>query len=236
MNEDVLSNLANGVQVCNTVNALDPTVIAALAAAVTTQKQVTQISSPVNTKTIDTTALGGGVQNQTEFTFTNNTAVPIIYWFTGLFNEPGDASDFGIAGNSAFDFPAAQGSGAHPEAGGSDLRVFNKKAQVIGYIIGQVEITTSLTAAQQRQELLVNTENVENTPCNSRRLAPICDTCNNNSNSTTFTARFKCPLAVGGNMSFGYTVLPGESVNIRVTSIGEAVSQFKSLGGDCACN
>lgn len=237
MNEDVLGNLADGVQVCSTVNPLDPTVIAALASAVTTQKQVTRISSPVVSRTIDNTTLGGGIENQAEFTFTNNTAVPVVYWFTGLFNEPGDASDFGIAGNSAFDFPAAQGSGPHIEGGGSDLRVFNKKVIATGgFIIGKVEITTSSTGAQRSQNLLIITENVANDPCSARRLAPLCPACpENNSESDTRIVAFKCPLGVGGEMSFGYTVLPGESVTVRVTAIGEAISQYKSLGGDCGC-
>ncbi len=242
MNPDItLEGLSNGYSSCERVNALPADVIAALAASVTTQKTVTQISAPVNARTIDNTTLGGGIENQTEFTFTNDTAVTIIYWFTALFNEPGDASDFSIAGNSAFDFPAAHGtgnaSGVGTENGGAALRVFNKMAIANpgGFIIGLVEITTDLTAAQQNQNLIVVTDDVDNTPCSSRRLAPICDACNNNANSTTFTARFRCPLAVGGMMSFGYPVLAGESVTVRVSSIGQGVAQYKSLGNGCGC-
>lgn len=231
-----LDDLANGVSSCTTVQPLDPSVIAALSAAVTTQKQVNSISSPVNAKTIDNTTLGGGIENQTEFTFTNQTGVDIVYWFTGLFNNPGDATDFGIAGNSAFDFPAASGSGTHPENGGSDLRVFNKKVIATGgYIVGKVEVTTSNTGNQKNQNLQVITENVANDPCSAKRLAPLCDACNNNNNSDTFVATFRCPLAVGGNMSFGYTVLNGQTVTARISSIGEAVSQYKTLGQGCGC-
>src|SRR5438067_2253988 len=117
-----LDDLANGVSSCTTVSPLSPDVINALAASVTTQRTVTTIGPPINARTIDNTTLGGGIENQAEFTFTNNTGVTVTYWFTGLFNEAGDASDFAIAGNSAVDFPAASGSGPHSENGGSDLR------------------------------------------------------------------------------------------------------------------
>lgn len=231
-----LDDLANGVSSCERVMPLDPAVINALVASVQTQKTVNTISNPVVAKTIDNTTLGGGIENQTEFTFTNNTGVDITYWFTGLFNQPGDATDFGIAGNSAFDYPAASGSGPHPENGGSDLRVFNKKVIATGgFIVGLVEVTTSNTGTQKQQNLKVITENVANDPCAARRLAPICDACNNNANSETFTVRFKCPLAVGGEMSFGYTVEDGETVTVRVSSIGEAVNQYKTLGQGCGC-
>lgn len=239
MNPEItLEGLANGYSSCEKVQPLSPEIIAALAATVTTQKTVTQLSAPVNARTIDNTVLGGGVENQTEFTFTNNTLLPITYFFTALFNEPGDAADFGITQNSAFDYPAAQGSGPHPENGGSDLRVFNKMAIANpgGFLIGQVEVTTSIGTGQQNQNLIIITEDVDNTPCSSTRLAPICDSCYNNAGSTTFTARFKCPLAVGGMMSFGYTVLPGETVTMRVTSIAQGIGQYKTLASaGCAC-
>lgn len=242
MNPDItLEGLSNGYSSCERVNPLDPNVIAALAAAVTTNKTVTQISAPVNARTIDNTALGGGVENQTEFTFTNDTAVTVTYWFTALFNETGDPADFSVPGNSAIDFPAAHGTGnstgGGTENGGAALRVFNKMALANpgGFIVGLVEVTTSNAGNQKNQNLVVITDNVENTPCSARRLAPICDSCNNNNNSDTFTARFKCPLAVGGMMSFGYPVLTGQSVTVRVTSIGQGVAQYKSLGNGCGC-
>jgi len=233
-----LDELASGVTSCERIQPLDPSVLEALKAAVTTQRTVTTVSQPVNAKTIDNTTLGGGVENQTEFTFTNNTAVTVIYWFTALFNETGDPADFRIAGNSAVDFPAAQGSGVHPEGGGSDLRVFNKKAIANpgGYIVGMVEVTVSTAGSQRNQQLVVNTQDISQDQCNSRRLPPLCDACPNNDNSDTMVLRFKCPLAVGGNMSFGYPVLAGESVTVRVTSIGEGVGQYKTLASaGCGC-
>lgn len=241
MNPNVtLDELALGVSSCERVQPLDPTVIAALTAAVTTQRTVNTIGAPVKALTIDNTQLGGGTQNQIEFTFTNDTAVTITYWFTGLFTDAGDAVAFGIAGNAARDFPAAHGTGnpsgvGGTENGGAKLYVFNKKASVIGYLIEMVEVTTSNTGNQKTQNLIVITDNFEDTPCTSKRLAPICDGCNNNSNSDTFTARFRCPLAVGGNMSFGYPVLSDESVTIRLNGLAEGVAQYKSLSGGCGC-
>lgn len=233
-----LNDLSQGVCTTQTIQPLDPSVLEALKAAVTTQRTVTTISQPVNARTIDNTTLGGGVENQVEFTFTNNTAVTIIYWFTALFNETGSPSDFAIAGNSAVDYPAAQGSGPHPENGGSDLRVFNLKAIANpgGYLIGKVEITTSSAGQQRNQQLVVNTQDVSQDQCNSRRLPPLCPACPNNTvDSDTWTTEFRCPLAVGGNMSFGYPVLAGETVTIRLYVIGEGVGQYKTVGGDCAC-
>jgi len=240
MNPNVtLDELAQGYTSCERVQPLDPSVIAALTAAVTTQKTVNRIGEAVAARTIDNTTLGGGTENQIEFTFTNDTAVTITYWFTGLFNNTGDAVAFGIAGNAARDFPAAHGtgnpSGSGTENGGDKLYVFNKKAEVLGYLISMVEVTTSNSGNQKTQNLVVITDNFEDTPCSSKRLAPICDGCNNNSNSDTFTARFRCPLAVGGNMSFGYPVLAGQSVTVRLSAFGEGVAQYKSIGGACGC-
>lgn len=238
MNPNVtLEELANGVSSCERVMPLDPSVLQALQAAVTTQRTITPISTSVNARTIDNTSLGGGVENQVEFTFTNNTAVTITYWFSALFFEAGDCSAFYVPGNCASDYPAAYGSGANQEGGGSDLYRFNKMAlsNPGGFIIGSVEVTTSNTSAQQNQNLRINSQNISQDQCNSRRLAPICDSCNNNGNSTTFTARFRCPLAVGGNMSFGYDVLPGETVTLRVNVIGVGVGQYKSVASDCGC-
>lgn len=234
-----LEELANGVQSCQTVQPLDPTILEALKAAVTTQRTVTNVSQPVNAKTIDNTTLGSGVENQTEFTFTNGTGVTITYWFTALFNEAGDPADFGISGNSAVDYPAAQGSGTHPENGGSDLRVFNKKAIANpgGYIIGRIEVTVSTAGNQRNQYIVINTQDIAQDQCNSRRLPPLCDSCpNNNNQADTMVLTFKCPVAVGGNMSVGYPVLDGETVTVRVSSIGEGVGQYKTISsGACGC-
>lgn len=232
-----LENLASGYKTCAVTNPLPAEVLAALAASVTTQQQITRISQPIDARTVDLSTLSGGEQNVTELTFTNNTAVKVVYWITPLFNQPGDAVDFGLTDPSAFDFPAAQGGGAEPAAGGSQLRVLNKQIENVAGIVGRIEITTSNVGGQKNERLIINTTNFANDACNSRRLPPLCPACpENGADSDIRVILFACPLGAGGFSSFGYPVLPGETVTIRIHWIAQEVQQFKTLiNGDCAC-
>ncbi len=233
---DVLDGLSNGLATCNVNTPLDPSVIAAIANASVQQKAVTRIGTPAVAKTVDLGTLSGGTQNQTEFTFTNNTAQTIVYWFTSLFANPGQPFNRSI-NNSAVDFPAAQGTGQTLEGGGGDLANFN--AFILangGAIIGKIEVESVATGSQKTQQLIVRTDNITDQPCSANRFAPFCDSCYNNNGSDTFVATFKCPLGVGGGSSFGYPVLAGQSVTFRITSIATAINQFAALpGGDCGC-
>lgn len=237
---DVLGNLANGLSVCNTVRPLSADVLAALAATVTSQPAVTRIGTPVVSNPIDLGTLGSENQNQTEFTFTNDTAQTITYWLTTLFNRAGQPADYGIL-DSAVDFPAAHGSGSigNPQSienGGAGLRVFNNFVESLrSVIIGRIEIETGVTGSQSRQNLITRTDNITDNTCNSNKLVPFCSTCDNN-NTTTFVATFRCPQGLGMGYSLGYKVLAGQEVTFRVTTIGVPVDDYVSLGfGDCGC-
>lgn len=231
MEENVLDQLAAGYVSKSCPTPLSPEVLAALAATVSTGKKVQQISTPVNAKTIDLGSLAIGTENEPEFTFTNNSGVTVVYWFSALYNTPGSASDFGVSGNSAVDYPGANGSGPHSENGGSDLRVFNKKVIAVGgFVVAKVQVTTAAAGSQKNQRLIINTNNVANDPCTGRILAPFCDTCNNNSNDDQFVATFNGPIGVGAMSSFGYPVLDGQEVTVRLFVIGQAVNQYKSIG------
>lgn len=235
---DQLANLANGVQVCNTTNPLDPNVVAALAAAATQSKTITKVGNAPVLNAIDLANLAGSNQNVTEFTFTNDTAQTITYWLTTLFPETGEPSRYGIT-NSAVDFPAAHGSdrnGTREENGGNDLWLFNNMVVALrSTIIGRIEVQTSNVGGQQNQNLITRYDNIVGDACNTNRIAPLCTACFNSGTSDTFVATFKCPLPLGLGYSVGYPVLAGESVTFRVTSIAVPVDNYQSIGGDCGC-
>lgn len=235
MNDDFLSSLANGYVEKSCPTPLSAEVLNALAASVSQTKKVTQISTPVVAKTIDLASFAAGTENEPEFTFTNNSGVTVVYWFSALYNTPGSANDFGIDGESAVDYPAAQGSGNAIENGGSDLRAFNKKVLAVGgFIVSRIQIVASSTGTQKNQRLIINTNNVAGDACTGRVLAPLCDTCNTNGDSDQFTANFAGPIGVGAMSSFGYPVLTGQTVTVRVNIIGQAVNQFSAIGnGTC---
>lgn len=232
-----LENLASGYKTCAVTNPLPPEVLAALAASVTTQQQVTRTGTPVDARTVDFDSLHGGEENVTELTWTNNTAVPVIYTIGGLITEPGDAIDFGLAGNFSYDFPAAQGSGAEPAAAGSDNRVLNKKLQLVPAIIGRLSIRVSSVGAQKNERLIIYSNNFANDSCLRRVLPPECLACpGENGESDTRLVSFACPRGVGEFNTIGYTLLPGQSATVQIHWIARAVHQFKSLtNGDCAC-
>lgn len=235
MNEDILASIANGYVEKSCPTPISADVLAALASLATSTKKVTQISSPVVARTIDLSTLMAGTENEPEFTFTNNTGVTVVYWFSALYNTPGSATDFALAGNSAVDFPAAHGSGPAPENGGSDLRVFNKKVIAVGgFVVARVQIVAPSTGSQKNQRLILNTNNIANDPCTGRVLPPLCDACNNNGDSDQFVANFAGPIGVGAMSSFGYPVLTGIEVTVRVSVLGQAVNQFAAIGtGTC---
>lgn len=237
MNQDVLNGLANGVVTSACPMPIDPAILAALAASVQAQRTVTTIAAPTKTSTIDLANLVAGTDNRPQFTFDNASGVPATYWFSPYLRTAGDAIAFGAPGNSADDLPAAGGSGPIHDNGGSDKYAFNTKAYTNpgGFVIGKVQITTSIVGTQQRQPLLIFNTNVQNDPCTARSVAPICDACNNNNNSTTFTANFNGPFGVGGNSSIGYVVQDGQSVTVELWVIGQGVGQYTGLGNGTTC-
>jgi len=235
MNDDFLASLANGYVEKSCPMPLSAELMASLAASVSQTKKVTQISTPVVAKTIDLASFAAGTENEPEFTFTNGAGVTVVYWFSALYNTPGSANDFDISGESAFDYPAAHGSGNAIENGGSDLRAFNKKVIAVGgFIVRRVQVVTAAAGSQKNQRLIINTNNVAGDACTGRVLAPLCDACNNNSESDQFVANFEGPIGVGAMSSFGYPVLDGQEVTVRVAIIGQAVNQFSAIGnGTC---
>lgn len=235
---DVLGNLANGVSVCNTGATLDPSVLTALANAVTTQKSVTSIGRTAPTNAIDLKNLSSDNVNMTEFTFTNNTTQTVIYWFTTEFYKTGEPTIYG-ENTSAVDFPLANGSDNNGngfiENGGAKLYFYNNfVANLRSGIVTNITIETP-QGLQSRESLILRTDYITANNCSSNRLAPFCSACNND-NSTTFVAEFRCPIPVGMGHSFGYSVRAGVSVTVRVTTGGIPIDSYISLGmGDCGC-
>lgn len=195
---------------------------------------VQQITTPITGRTVDLGALAQGTSNSTNFTFTNNTAATVNYWFSTLFMQPGDAQAFGIAGNSARDFPDALGDvgpGTHQTNGGDHLSDLNQMALSLrGLIVSKVTVQGSGTgSAQSLQELLINNQNLNGDSCVSRILPGICDACINNTDGTTFTKTFNGPIGYGGLTSFGYPVLTGETVQVRLYFMAQGIGQFEPL-------
>lgn len=235
---DVLNNLSQGVVTVNCPAPLDPAVLNALVASTQSQRTVTTIAAPTKTSTVDLSNLVAGTDNRPQFTFDNASGVPATYWFSPYLRVAGDATAFNAPGNSANDFPAAGGSGANHDNGGSDLYAFNTKSYTNpgGFVIGKIQMTVAIASAtQQRQPLLIFNTNVQNDPCTARAVAPTCDTCNNNAASTTFTATFNGPFGVGGNSSVGYIVQDGQSVTAELWVIGQGVGQYTGLGNGLSC-
>lgn len=236
---DLLANLANGVSVCSTGATLDPNVLSALANAVTAQKSVTSIGRTPATNQIDLANLGSENVNQTEFTFTNDTAQTVTYWLTTLFARTGQPAIYGIT-DSAVDSPLAHGSDNNgfgfTENGGAGLYAYNNfVTNLRSVIITMIEIETSTIGNQSRQNLQLRTDYITENSCDANRLVPMCSACNDN-NTTTFVARFKCPQGLGMGYSIGYPVLAGSSVTFRVTTGGIPLDSYTSLGlGDCGC-
>lgn len=239
MNPEItLDNLSNGLATCRVNTPLDPNLIAAIASASVQNVATTRIGAPVAARTVNLADLSGGTQNQTEFTFTNSGPTTVTYWFTSLFGETGQPGMRNI-NDSAVDRPTALGSsisnGMTPN-GGDNLFNFNRFILATGgAIVSRVEVTTAAGTGQQNQSLIVRNDYVTDVPCSAPRFAPICDNCYNSAGSTSFTAAFRCPLGVGGGSSFGYPVLPGETVTIRLTTMAVAVNQYVALPGSECC-
>lgn len=200
----------------------------------TTAPVVQQISTPAVGRVVDLSALAQGTDNESSFTFTNNTAVDINYWFTTLWMRPGTAQDFGVPGNSAFDFLDALGTaspGVDNTAGGARLQDTNQMALSLGgFIVGRVTVTgTGVGSPQSTQELTIINQSVNLDPCTGRILPGVCDACFNNGGSTTFTKNFCGPIGYGGLTGFGYTVLAGQTVTLRLAFMAQGIGQFEPL-------
>lgn len=207
----------------------------------TTAPQVQQIMTPATGRTIDLGSLAQGTSNSTNFTFTNNTLATVTYWFSTLFMQPGDAAAFGIAGNSARDFPDALGDvgpGTFQTNGGDHLSDLNQMALSLrGLIVSRVTVTgTGSGSAQSTQELQINNQNLNGDQCASRILPGICDVCPTGNDGTTFSKTFNGPIGYGGLTSFGYPVLAGQTVQVRLHFMAQGIGQFEPLadtGGTC---
>lgn len=236
---DLLGNLANGVQTCSVPATLDPSVVAALANAVTTQRSIVKTGNPVVTNAIDLGTLNSANLNQWESTFTNNTGATARLVFSTLFGQNGQPADYGIT-DADVDLPAMHGSdnngnGGQENGGASKRTYLNFIRANVSEIISLLEVETSATGSQQRQNLQLMTNDVTGNSCANNRLVPFCSACNNNNNSDTFVASFKCPLPLGRGYSFLYPVLDGQTVTMRITTAGLPVDSYETIGGACGC-